>query len=117
MSKVEHPDHYNEVPDWEVIGTIQRDLSKEEYIGFLKGNILKYRLRAGSKGDALEDIAKADYYRDLLVAVLEPSGLVFKAVRDPSSMFQPNGVFGIDTAGPNTGINNYDDNPWLEIKV
>ena len=71
MSNVEHPDHYNEVPNWEVIDTIRKDLSSDEYIGFLKGNILKYRLRAGYKGDVLEDIEKANYYKDLLLKFLK----------------------------------------------
>ena len=73
---VEHPSHYNAIPNWEVIDTIQRDLSSEEYVGFLKGNILKYRLRAGHKGDALQDIAKADYYKNLLIEFLKVKELL-----------------------------------------
>lgn len=41
-------------------------LSKEEYIGFCKGNIIKYTVRAGKKDDAIEDIYKAiDYLNHL----------------------------------------------------
>mgnify|MGYP000689751953 CR=1 FL=1 len=69
-SQVEHPSHYNEIPNWEVIDTIEKDLSPEEYIGFLKGNILKYRLRAGYKGDVQQDIDKANYYKDILLKFL-----------------------------------------------
>lgn len=37
-------------------------LSKEEYIGFLKGNVIKYTVRAGKKDDPLMDIFKAIDY-------------------------------------------------------
>lgn len=41
-------------------------ISKEEYIGFLKGNVIKYTCRAGSKDDPLLDIVKAiDYLTHL----------------------------------------------------
>ena len=34
----------------------------EEYKGYLKGNIIKYRERAGRKGDAETDHAKARWH-------------------------------------------------------
>lgn len=41
-------------------------LSKDEYIGFCKGNVIKYTVRAGKKENASEDIVKAiDYLRHL----------------------------------------------------
>ena len=41
-------------------------LSKEEYIGFCKGNVIKYTIRAGKKDDAISDINKAiDYLEHL----------------------------------------------------
>lgn len=41
-------------------------LSKEELIGFCKGNVIKYTVRAGKKDDALKDIDKAiDYLENL----------------------------------------------------
>jgi hypothetical protein len=46
----------------EVIDLIHDYLTPEEFRGYCKGNILKYRLRAGHKGDATEDIAKAKQY-------------------------------------------------------
>lgn len=47
-------------------------LSKEEYIGFCKGNIIKYTVRAGKKDDAIEDIYKAiDYLNHLKEAFNE----------------------------------------------
>ena len=41
-------------------------LSEEEYIGFLKGNIIKYVVRAGKKDDATKDMNKCiDYCHHL----------------------------------------------------
>lgn len=41
-------------------------LSREETIGFIKGNVIKYTVRAGKKDNASEDIVKAiDYLTHL----------------------------------------------------
>lgn len=53
-----HDKHYRNAVV-EPILVMQALFSREELIGFLKGNILKYRLRMGHKGTE-EDI-KADY--------------------------------------------------------
>lgn len=37
-------------------------LSREEYIGFLKGNIIKYIIRCEEKEDVLGDLKKATTY-------------------------------------------------------
>lgn len=37
-------------------------ISKEEYIGFIKGNIIKYVVRCDKKGQLESDIDKAIYY-------------------------------------------------------
>lgn len=37
-------------------------ISDDEYIGFCKGNVIKYVVRAGSKEDAIKDIDKAINY-------------------------------------------------------
>ena len=63
--------HYEIWKDLETIDVIKQTLSLNEYIGFLKGNILKYRLRAGKKDDALRDIDKAINYEDELTQVLD----------------------------------------------
>ena len=52
------------------IDLIQYNLTKEEIIGFLKGNIIKYSLRAGHKGDPEKDKAKALQYKKWLDTVL-----------------------------------------------
>lgn len=65
---VNHPTHYNLFADGslEVKEAIKKLLTPEEYAGYLKGNILKYRLRAGNKDDTLQDIAKAKKYNEFL---------------------------------------------------
>ncbi len=63
---VNHPKHYRLSPNMEAIEVIEIVLSHEEFKGYLKGNILKYRLRAGNKGDAQKDIAKANWYSNKL---------------------------------------------------
>ena len=37
-------------------------MSKEELIGFCKGNVIKYTVRAGDKDNAIQDIDKAIDY-------------------------------------------------------
>lgn len=45
-------------------------ISKNEYIGFLKGNVIKYVVRCDKKGNSVEDIDKAmDYLRYLKEAM------------------------------------------------
>jgi len=64
--EVESPVHYDLFPDTEVIDVIRKQLTSSEFIGYCKGNILKYRLRAGKKGDADRDVSKAEIYDNWL---------------------------------------------------
>ena len=64
---VHHPNHYMLAPELEAIDVIRASLTPNEYMGYLKGSILKYRLRAGRKGEAEQDIAKSDWYRERAV--------------------------------------------------
>lgn len=66
MSNVEHPQHYNQ-GKIETIDLIEGSLTKEEYKGFLKGNILKYICRASFKGCETEDYQKASWYLERLL--------------------------------------------------
>jgi len=59
-SKVDHPSHYNK-GGVETIDIIRTYLTADEYVGFLLGNVLKYKQRAQFKGGE-EDLAKADWY-------------------------------------------------------
>ena len=65
-SAVEQPKHYR--LEWikEVLDVIRYALSEEEYLGFLKGNVIKYALRAPYKGELEQDWEKASYYADLV---------------------------------------------------
>ena len=65
---VNHPSHYNH-GGIETIEIIRMVLSEEEYRGYLKGNILKYRERGPYKGNAEEDYAKAKWYFDELMTI------------------------------------------------
>lgn len=60
--------HYQSmgVAPWAIIDT----WPLEQRIGFYRGNALKYLLRAGSKGPAHEDYAKARHYLDKLTEVM-----------------------------------------------
>ena len=62
---VNHPSHYNQ-GGIETLDIIKMSLTKEEYKGYLKGNVLKYRERAQFKGNAEQDYAKAKFYFDEL---------------------------------------------------
>ena len=52
--------HYKEMPiqPWDLMASV---LTPEEFKGFLKGNIIKYSLRAGHK-DGSDDLGKARHY-------------------------------------------------------
>ena len=52
--------HYKDMPiqPWAVMEAV---LTHEEFVGFLKGNIIKYSLRAGRK-DGSDDAGKAEHY-------------------------------------------------------
>ena len=64
--------HYKDmgVQPWEVMEAV---LTREEFIGFLKGNLIKYSMRAGKKAgvDATEDINKYNHYLQKLKEVEE----------------------------------------------
>lgn len=63
---VNSPAHYRIYPETEAIHIIQAVLTDEQFRGFLMGNSLKYRLRAGEKGPPDQCIAKAQWYEHLL---------------------------------------------------
>ena len=57
--------HYKDMPiqPWAVMESI---LTREEFIGFLKGNVLKYSMRAGRK-EGSDDAGKAKHYMEKLL--------------------------------------------------
>lgn len=62
---VNSPKHYAVFDDIEAIEIIARSMSKEMFKGFCFGNLLKYRLRAGSKDELQQEISKANKYKEL----------------------------------------------------
>ena len=63
--------HYKDmaVQPWHVMESI---LSREEFIGYLKGNVIKYGMRQGRKGE--DDAGKCRHYQQKLKEVLEGDG-------------------------------------------
>jgi len=59
--------HYKDMPlqPWDVMEAV---LTHEEFVGFLKGNIIKYSMRQGKKDS--DDAGKAMHYRMKLEEVL-----------------------------------------------
>ena len=64
-----NPNHYKQHYAKEVIDLLQASLTPEEFKGYCKGNMLKYRFRAGYKGDRDEDLKKSNWYQDKLKEV------------------------------------------------
>ena len=62
-------DHYKKmaIQPWEIMELL---LTREEFIGYLKGNIVKYSLRAGRKAGT-DDEAKAAHYFQKLTEVMD----------------------------------------------
>ena len=60
---VKNPPHYmvklKDGRDIEVVDIIKAVLTEEEFKGFIKGNAIKYILRAGKKGNELQDLMKS----------------------------------------------------------
>ena len=61
--------HYKDMSmqPWTVMESV---LTRDEFIGFLKGNIIKYAMRAGQKAGATKDGEKARHYKQKLDEVL-----------------------------------------------
>lgn len=87
--KVNHPEHYTQ-GDVECIEAIEAALTPEEFIGYLRGSIMKYIWRCRDK-NGHEDVEKCGFYRDLLAErdldnpSHRPRGYVFPAFEDMSN--------------------------------
>lgn len=71
-NKVKNPNatHYELWNGFEAIDIIKNTLSKDEYIGYLKGNILKYQLRVGKKDNVEKEKEKIKDYQNELNEIL-----------------------------------------------
>jgi len=65
---VNHPLHYNK-GNIACIEAMEAMLTKEEWIGYLRGNIFKYNWRFRDK-NGVEDLQKANWYQDKLIETL-----------------------------------------------
>jgi hypothetical protein len=63
--------HYKDmaVQPWTVMQAV---LTQDEFVGFLKGNIIKYGMRSGRK-DGTDDSGKLQHYLEKLAEVEKPS--------------------------------------------
>ena len=66
---VNSPPHYNK-GDIECIDAIEAMLTHEEFVGYLRGNSLKYRWRFRYK-NGIQDLEKAEWYENKLMEVLK----------------------------------------------
>jgi hypothetical protein len=72
---VNHPPHYT-AGGIETIDIMQAKLTREQFIGYLRGSIIRYILRAGKKWNELEDLEKAQWYLNKLISMYQtPKGL------------------------------------------
>lgn len=62
---VNHPAHYGGDTTYEVIKVLEAWLTHDEFIGFCKGNAIKYQARHRAKGGN-EDLKKAEWYGQYL---------------------------------------------------
>jgi hypothetical protein len=66
---VHKPEHYNN-GGMECIDAIRGMLTHDEYIGYLRGNALKYQWRFRYKGKPVEDLRKARWYEERLISYM-----------------------------------------------
>lgn len=64
-----NPDHYKG-HGLECIDAIAAQLSQEEFMGYLRGNVAKYTWRMRQKGDPVENAKKANWYLERLMKEL-----------------------------------------------
>ena len=68
MDNVNSPPHYKSGVV-EGIDAIQASLPREQFIGYLNGNVIKYVWRMAYKGKPVEDLRKARWYLERLIEV------------------------------------------------
>ena len=66
---VNSPGHYRQ-GGIECVEAIEASMTREEFKGYLKGNVQKYLWRYRYKGKPKEDLRKAKWYLDRLLSVL-----------------------------------------------
>jgi len=69
-----NPDHYKD-GEIECIDAMESCATKEQFIGYLRLNAMKYLWRFGKKGDPREQINKAQWYLKRLTETLDKSNV------------------------------------------
>ena len=69
---VNRPSHYCK-GGGECIDAIKASMTPEAFMGFCKGNVMKYVYRYESKGKPSEDLRKAEWYLKRLIMEAESS--------------------------------------------
>lgn len=59
---VNHPAHYNGDSDYECIKVLEAWLPPAQFIGFCRGNAIKYLCRLGKKDEMAQELRKAAWY-------------------------------------------------------
>lgn len=69
--------HYKElsVQPWDAM---RAWMTRPEFMGFLRGNAIKYLARAGAKDAKLQDLKKARHYLDKLIEEMEGDGVAME---------------------------------------
>ena len=67
---VNAPPHYT-AGGVECIDAIEAALGPEQFIGFLRGQVLKYTWRTGKKDEHAQDVRKSIWYAERLAKCLE----------------------------------------------
>lgn len=68
--EINSPEHYT-IGGIETIDYIKAKLTREEYIGYIRGSVLAYISRAPFKRTPLKDYKKSRRYLDILIKFLE----------------------------------------------
>ena len=82
MSDNINPEHYKS-GGIETIEYIKAKMSKEEFYGYIKGNVMKYVSRVDKKSDKLldkiDDLKKAQWYLERMIQVHQEEIAVLEA--------------------------------------
>lgn len=72
--------HYNSLPV-QPIELMEAMLTREEFLGFLKGNMIKYAMRAGRKDETKKDVNKYNQYKAFYEYVSQPEHSISDLVK------------------------------------
>lgn len=69
-NEINSPSHYTK-GGIDTIDFMEAKMTFEEYIGFMRGNVIKYISRSSFKGQEIKDLKKAAWYLNRLIDTLE----------------------------------------------